>query len=119
MVDFELILKELNDKLLQLNEFLSICLQSCIIEKKMIRFNKNLRKYCANYFPLTKTISCLNDIRKVGFPFLRSITKRELVRLFDTICMTNKNGHQVHTKEHKNIDVALQRYDEKYNCTLL
>lgn len=42
--NFELILKELNDKLLQLNEFLSICLQSCIIEKKMIRFNKNLRK---------------------------------------------------------------------------
>lgn len=44
-MDFELILKELiNDKLLQLNEFLSICLQSCIIGKKMIRFNKNLQK---------------------------------------------------------------------------
>lgn len=44
MVDLELSHKELNNKHLKLNEFLSICLQSCIIEKKMIRFNKNLRK---------------------------------------------------------------------------
>lgn len=42
-----------------------------------------------------------------------------MVELSDTVRTANKIGYEVHTKEHKITDVALQRYDEKYNCTLL
>jgi len=41
-----------------------------------------------------------------------------MVKLFESLTI-NQDGYKVYTKKNKNIDVALQRYDEKYNCTLL
>jgi len=58
--------------------------------------------------------SCLKNVHRFS-PFF-FVHEKGMVKLFDA---ANENGHEVHIKQYKNIDIALQRYDEKYNCTLL